>query len=99
MVELLWMAGKAFFIALILTPIIRDISRSFYVVDRPGLRKVHVHPVPRVGGVAIALSYGLSLIVIGGLDRPWSSGLAPWKVIPGAAIAFLVGLLDDFFSL
>src|ERR1035438_10475149 len=55
--ELLLMAGKAFFIALILTPIIRDISRSFNVVDRPGQRKVHVHPVPRVGGVAIAMAY------------------------------------------
>jgi UDP-GlcNAc:undecaprenyl-phosphate GlcNAc-1-phosphate transferase len=97
--ELLWMAGKAFFIALILTPIIRDISRSFNVVDRPGERKVHVHPVPRVGGVAIAISYGLSLIAIGGLDRPFSTELAPWKVIPGAAIAFLVGLLDDLISL
>ena len=97
--ELLWMAGKAFFIALILTPIIRDISRSFNVVDRPGERKVHVHPVPRVGGVAIAISYGLSLIAIGGLDRPWLTGLQPWKVIPGAAIAFLVGLLDDLISL
>jgi UDP-GlcNAc:undecaprenyl-phosphate GlcNAc-1-phosphate transferase len=97
--ELLWMAGKAFFIALILTPIIRDISRSFNVVDRPGQRKVHVHPVPRVGGVAIAISYGLALIAIGGLDRPWSTGLHPWKVIPGAAIAFLVGLVDDLISL
>lgn len=97
--ELLWMAAKAFFIALILTPIIRDISRSFNVVDRPGERKVHVHPVPRVGGVAIAISYGLSLIAIGGVDRPWSTGLAPGKVIPGAAIAFLVGLLDDLISL
>src|SRR5208283_4194971 len=97
--ELLWMAAKAFFIALLLTPIIRDISRSFNVVDRPGQRKVHVHPVPRVGGVAIAISYGLSLIAIGGLDRPFSTELAPWKVIPGAAIAFLVGLLDDLISL
>lgn len=99
--ELLWMAGKAFFIALILTPIIRDISRSFNVVDRPGQRKVHLHPVPRVGGVAIAISYGLSLIAIGGLDRRLA-GLEPglaWKVIPGAAIAFLVGLLDDLISL
>lgn len=97
--ELLWMAAKAFFIALILTPIIRDVSRSFNMVDRPGLRKVHAHPVPRVGGVAIAVSYGLSLIAISGVDRPWSTGLAPWKVIPGAAIAFLVGLLDDLISL
>ena len=97
--ELFWMAAKAFFIALILTPIIRDIFRSFNVVDRPGTRKVHVHPVPRVGGVAIAISYGLSLIAFSGLDRPWSGELGPWKVIPGAAIAFGVGLLDDLFSL
>lgn len=97
--ELLWMAGKAFFIALILTPIIRDISRSFNVVDRPGERKVHAHPVPRVGGIAIAISYGLSLIAITGFDHPWSSGLDAWKVIPGAAIVFVVGLLDDLVSL
>ena len=55
--ELLWMAGKAFFIALILTPIIRDISRSFNVVDRPGERKVHAHPVPRVGGIEIGRAH------------------------------------------
>jgi UDP-GlcNAc:undecaprenyl-phosphate GlcNAc-1-phosphate transferase len=93
------MAAKAFFIALILTPIIRDISRSFNMVDRPGQRKVHVHPVPRVGGVAIAIAYALSLIAIGGVDRPWPTELTPWKVIPGAAIAFAVGLLDDLLSL
>ncbi|HUP03228.1 MAG TPA: MraY family glycosyltransferase [Bryobacteraceae bacterium] len=97
--ELLWLAAKAFFIALILTPIIRDISRSFNMVDRPGQRKVHVHPIPRVGGVAIAIAYALSLISIAGVDRPWSTGLGPGKVIPGAAIAFLVGLLDDLLSL
>jgi UDP-GlcNAc:undecaprenyl-phosphate GlcNAc-1-phosphate transferase len=101
MIQLLWTAGKAFLIALILTPIIRDISRSFNVVDRPGHRKVHAYPMPRVGGIAIAIAYGVSLIVFSGpTDGPVANSLhAVWKLIPGAAIVFLIGLLDDFFSL
>ena len=100
MIELLWMAGKAFVIALILTPITRDISRSFNFVDRPGHRKVHAYPMPRVGGIAIAIAYGLSLISFSGpgaaLPGP---GHPVWKILPGAALVFLIGLLDDLFSL
>jgi len=101
MSELLWVAGKAFVIALILTPIIRDISRSFNVVDRPGHRKVHAYPMPRVGGIAIAIAYGISLISFSGSSGgALASSIHPvWKIIPGAAIVFLIGLLDDFFSL
>ena len=97
---LLWTAGKAFFICLILTPIVRDISRSFYLVDRPGTRKVHTHPVPRVGGIAIAIAYALSLISIPGIEAHGATqGLNPWTVIPAAAIVFAVGLLDDLLNL
>jgi UDP-GlcNAc:undecaprenyl-phosphate/decaprenyl-phosphate GlcNAc-1-phosphate transferase len=98
MIELLWMAGKAFIMALILTPIIRDISRSFNIVDRPGHRKVHAYPMPRVGGIAIAIAYGASLILFPGSGN--SSTLhAVWRLIPGAALVFFIGLLDDFLSL
>jgi UDP-GlcNAc:undecaprenyl-phosphate/decaprenyl-phosphate GlcNAc-1-phosphate transferase len=102
MIELLWMAGKAFIIALILTPIIRDISRSFNIVDRPGHRKVHAYPMPRVGGIAIAIAYGASLILFRGTDTNGALATslhAVWKLIPGAALVFLIGLLDDFLSL
>jgi UDP-GlcNAc:undecaprenyl-phosphate/decaprenyl-phosphate GlcNAc-1-phosphate transferase len=98
MAELLWLAGKAFLIALVLTPIIRDISRSFNIVDRPGFRKVHAYPIPRVGGVAIAVAYTITLLSISGSQEPFD-GPSAWKLIPGAAIVFLTGVLDDFFSL
>lgn len=98
MIELLWLAGKAFLIALVLTPILRDISRSFNIVDRPGVRKVHAYPIPRVGGVAIAAAYLFALLSIPGSQEPFDAQSA-WKLIPGASIVFFTGILDDFFSL
>ena len=55
--EMLWPSGTAFIIALVLTPIIRDIFHAYNVVDRPGFRKVHAYPIPRLGGLAIAAAY------------------------------------------
>ena len=94
---LLWLAGKAFLVALVLTPIIRDISRSFNIVDRPSVRKVHAFPIPRVGGIAIAAAYLVALLSISGSGEPFN-GPEAWKLIPGAAIVFLTGILDDLFS-
>ena len=96
---MLWMTGKAFLIAVILTPIIRDISRSFNLVDRPGKRKVHAYPLPRVGGIAIAIAYGVSLISFSGSTLSVAGTIPAWQVLPGAAVVFLTGLLDDVFSL
>jgi UDP-GlcNAc:undecaprenyl-phosphate GlcNAc-1-phosphate transferase len=93
------MTGKAFVIAVILTPIIRDISRSFNLVDRPGKRKVHAYPLPRVGGIAIAIAYAVSLISFSGSTVSVAAAIPAWQVLPGAAIVFLTGLLDDIFSL
>ncbi|MGO9011514.1 MAG: MraY family glycosyltransferase [Bryobacteraceae bacterium] len=95
--ELLWMAGKAFLIAIVLTPIVRDLFRSYRMVDRPGKRKVHIYPIPRVGGIAIAMAYGVALLTAPAAET--AGAPAAWKLLPGAALVFLTGLLDDFFSL
>jgi UDP-GlcNAc:undecaprenyl-phosphate/decaprenyl-phosphate GlcNAc-1-phosphate transferase len=88
----LLLAGlKAFAVSLILTPILRDIFRSYNVVDRPGQRRLHAHPIPRIGGVAIAAAYAIAVFPLGELPL--------WKLLPGAAVIFLTGLLDDFFTL
>ncbi len=97
--ELLWTAGKAFLIALILTPITRDIFRSYNVVDRPGRRKVHAHPIPRVGGIAIASAYAIALLSERGAAVALPNGESvALRLIPGASVMFLTGLLDDFFT-
>jgi UDP-GlcNAc:undecaprenyl-phosphate GlcNAc-1-phosphate transferase len=97
MANLLWMAGKAFLIALILTPIVRDTFRSYNMVDRPGQRKVHAYPIPRVGGIAIAIAYAFT--VLSGSEMDAESSAAIWKVLPGVTLVFLTGLIDDFFNL
>ena len=98
--ELSWSAGKAFLISLVLTPITRDIFRSYNVVDRPGRRKVHAYPIPRIGGIAIAIAYTVSLAATATLNGSLPGSDSPvWRLIPGAALIFVTGLLDDFFTL
>jgi UDP-GlcNAc:undecaprenyl-phosphate/decaprenyl-phosphate GlcNAc-1-phosphate transferase len=98
--KLMWTAFKALLIALVLTPIVRDIFRAYNVVDRPGGRTVHAYPTPRVGGVSIAVAYAVVVLAFfyptGTLPDYYSQAL---QLLPGALIIFLTGLLDDFLSL
>src|SRR5690348_2148973 len=91
--QLLRTAAESFLIALVTTPIVRDIFRAYNVVDRPGIRKVHASPIPRLGGISIAGAY-----VIGLLALLKDRSLA-WQLLPGAALIFFTGILDDFFNL
>ncbi len=85
--------SETFFVALFLTPILRDIFRAYHWVDRPGFRKIHAYPIPRLGGVAIATAYTVGLL---GLN---TGGDLSWKVLPGGGVIFTIGILDDFMNL
>jgi len=71
-------------------------------VDQPdAARKVHRYPIPRVGGLAIAISYLVAYVLVrpeGGSPLAQQLSLV-WRLLPGAALAFAVGLLDDLFNL
>ena len=104
---MLWPSITAFIISLVLTPIIRDIFHAYNVVDRPGFRKLHAYPIPRLGGIAIAVAYVIALIrVLGSTgvsdvsNEAFSSDDALlWKLLPSAGVILLTGILDDFFNL
>jgi UDP-GlcNAc:undecaprenyl-phosphate GlcNAc-1-phosphate transferase len=71
-------------------------------VDQPdAARKVHRYPIPRVGGLAIAIAYLLAYVLVRPEEgSPLAQQLSlVWKLLPGAALAFGVGLLDDLFNL
>jgi UDP-GlcNAc:undecaprenyl-phosphate/decaprenyl-phosphate GlcNAc-1-phosphate transferase len=99
--ELLWAGLKAVLIAVVLTPIVRDIFRSYNIVDRPGQRKVHAHPIPRIGGIPVAIAF---VIAVASQKGVVSLGIVDGQLkvpalLPGALIIFLTGFLDDFFDL
>ncbi len=94
-------------IALVLTPLIRTRVGLRGIVDAPNHRRVNTTPVPRGGGVAVAIAF---LAVGGGLTlfREYLSGMpAPVGIsagqlgalFAGGALAALIGALDDIFDL
>ena len=65
MYSLIVLGCVSFAFSLLLTPFIRDLFRRWNLVDYPdATRKRHEQPVPRVGGIAIALSYILAFVVL-----------------------------------
>lgn len=54
----------AFFIAFFLTGLVRSVALRLNFVDCPGERKIHCHPVPLMGGVAIWLTFNLALVAV-----------------------------------
>jgi UDP-GlcNAc:undecaprenyl-phosphate/decaprenyl-phosphate GlcNAc-1-phosphate transferase len=97
----MWLALKAFLVCLILTPIFRDIFRSYGIVDKPDRRrKVHVYPIPRVGGIPIAIAYVVALYPFSNESRLLTEYLPlAWKMIPAAGLIFAIGLTDDLIGL
>lgn len=92
----------SFFLAVILTLLVRRTAVFFKILDRRGVsgRKIHAKPTPLWGGLALFLSFFAVLafnraeLTAGGLDaRHWLGFFA------GACFLMLGGILDDKYSL
>lgn len=105
MYSLLLLAGVSFLSCLLLTPLCRNLFRKWGFVDLPDdKRKLHSEPIPRVGGVAIALAFVISFgaLLISPLHGKHIVALGlymVWRVLPAASIIFVTGLLDDLLGL
>ena len=87
-------AAAAFLIAsvlgLYLTPVLRQAAIRFGIVDRPdGKLKNHRDPVPYLGGLAIYLSFLLSLAFTVTFEREVLG------ILLAGAIVVILGLIDD----
>lgn len=83
-----------------LSPGIRRAALTLGVVDLPSERKIHTVPVPRFGGVVVALSIAVTLLAAVALEVSLPGGFAFdlsrwWPVFSGGAIVFLIGTFDD----
>ena len=98
----------AVFIAMTVIPNILLISHKKKLFDMPGERKVHVAPVPRLGGVSffpvILITMGTLLLAYHLMGYPSESlrqGDAPYEFLAlavGSMMLFLVGLADDLIG-
>jgi UDP-GlcNAc:undecaprenyl-phosphate GlcNAc-1-phosphate transferase len=99
--------ATAAILALVLTPFVRRIAHRFDVLDRPGERRVNTLPIPRGGGIAVAAAFvitALGLLVADARFGIWPPTDAPVAsevvaLVGGAALAALIGSLDDWFDL
>jgi len=73
------------------------IANKYEIVDNPGFRKVHSKVTPRMGGLGIFLSFHLILMYFA-YSVPDSRSKV-FVLLIGGALVFLVGLLDDIYSL
>lgn len=90
-------------IVLLSTPLVKKIGLKSGYFDPPGGRKVHLHPMVRLGGVSIFLGTVAALLLLwwaGGFGTlPPDKESEIWGVTIGGLAFFLIGLADDLFTL
>ncbi|WP_010094816.1 glycosyltransferase family 4 protein [Ornithinibacillus scapharcae] len=85
--------GICFVAALIITPYVIKLAFKIGAVDEPNERKVHTKAMPRLGGLAIFLSFMLGVLVF------LPDTMEAWPIIVGACVIVITGILDDLYQL
>ncbi|EFR41056.1 glycosyltransferase family 4 protein [Selenomonas sp. oral taxon 137] len=87
-------------VALFLTPVVISFARRTGALDAPDARKVHVRPIPRIGGIGIYAAFMVSVLVqmsISDLSPELMTSL--WGLLAGGTIIVAIGIIDDYRDL
>jgi len=91
----------AFILSLVFTLLVKKVALKYKVIDSPDKpRKIHQRAVPLLGGVAIFLSFFITLFIF--KEEILARGLISSQIISffiGALIIVLGGLADDKYNL
>ena len=86
--------GVALVVAFVTTPLARAFARKVGAVDIPkDGRRMHNHPIPRMGGLAIFLGFIISVVMFADIDRQVQGMLL------GSIIIVTIGMIDDVVPL
>ena len=84
----------AFLVAFGTTPIVKSIAQKVGAMDNPGEeRRIHNHPIPRMGGMAIFLAFLIAVVLFAEVTRPVQG------ILIGTVIIVATGVVDDIISL
>ncbi len=76
----------AFVVSLTLTPLVRRLAFRIGAVDKPDARKVHIAPIPRIGGLAIVIAWLVPFLLYVHLNRQF------WGLLAGGIVLLVGGL-------
>jgi UDP-GlcNAc:undecaprenyl-phosphate GlcNAc-1-phosphate transferase len=81
-------------IAFLFTPVARALAQKVGAMDVPkDARRMHDHPIPRMGGLAIFLAFLLTVLLFAQLTSQVKGMLL------GAVVIVILGIFDDIYSL
>ena len=94
LLDILIALGVALVISFAATPVIKAFAQKVGAIDVPrDARRVHDHPIPRMGGLAIFLGFVLSVVLFVEISKPVQG------ILLGAVLIVIVGALDDILNL
>ena len=82
-----------FLISAILAPLTKKIANHVGAIDYPNPRKIHKTPKPRLGGLAIYVSFIIGYAIFGEISTQMIS------IFIGGFIIILLGFIDDINSI
>jgi UDP-GlcNAc:undecaprenyl-phosphate/decaprenyl-phosphate GlcNAc-1-phosphate transferase len=82
-----------FIISILITPLIKKLAVLIGATDKPNQRKVHQSTMPRLGGLAIFISFTAGMVIL----QPINS--ASIAILIGSFIIVITGIFDDMFEL
>ncbi|MBR56726.1 MAG: undecaprenyl-phosphate alpha-N-acetylglucosaminyl 1-phosphate transferase [Myxococcales bacterium] len=91
----------ALFVSAVLTPIVRRLAHKYTLYDMPGSRKIHLRPIPRLGGIAIAFAFFAPVAaLLLYLNKPGRLLLVHqqqfiWALFGGGGVILALGVYDD----
>jgi UDP-GlcNAc:undecaprenyl-phosphate/decaprenyl-phosphate GlcNAc-1-phosphate transferase len=82
-----------FTVSILITPLVKKIAFLVGATDQPNRRKVHQSTMPRLGGLAIFISFIVGILILKPIN------LASTAILIGSAIIVITGICDDLFEL
>lgn len=82
-----------FIVSILITPIVKKFAYRIGATDKPNHRKVHQATMPRLGGLAIYISFLVGIFLL----HPQTP--ASFAILLGSLIIVITGICDDLFEL